>query len=182
MKILKNKKGTVIEAAIVVLLLVTILGGGIITIAYSYYKRSLDNANYRSAYLIASSTAQSIGREIASKDSDTDYKEYVPSEVGKDNRVYLSKLNLKVDKVKDQGDGVDDQVDDVDDQVDDVNKQFKTIDETSDDDKKPYIELTNETTLTIRITIEDKGQTASVTQTLLRNTKDDKVWQLGKLR
>lgn len=82
MKLIKNERGATLEAAVIVTLVLLILGGGILSIAYNYYKRSFDQAYYREAYLNASSIAQSIGREIASTNKESEYSKYIPSSAG----------------------------------------------------------------------------------------------------
>ncbi|MDD6513175.1 hypothetical protein [Sharpea azabuensis] len=70
---MKNNHGSTITAVIVITLVVMILSGGMLSIAYSYYMHSYQEIYTRQASLCAKSACEIIGKSIHNADSQTDY-------------------------------------------------------------------------------------------------------------
>lgn len=88
----KNTRGSTLVAAVAVIMIIMIVLGASLTIASSYYKRSVNEITQRQVYLSAKSSAEIVASCI------TDNEEKLIPEVGK--QIKINNINID-DEVND---------------------------------------------------------------------------------
>ncbi|MGN1391381.1 MAG: hypothetical protein ACI4WQ_05250 [Sharpea porci] len=149
---MKNNRGSTITAVIVITLVVMILSGTMLSMAYSYYMHSYREIYTRQASLCASSACEIIGKTIHNADSQTDYQQFIP----KDHTKTLSNFTLT--------------------------KDGKNADIYKDVQMNGTVEIVDAKTLKITINVTYKTGQATSTLTMLKDKETDSQWQIGKLK
>lgn len=151
MKQLRNNKGSTITTAVIVLMIVMILTGGMYMLAGAYYRNTINDYSERQAYLYAKGECSVLGNYLVSYGSNSSNPYWVNTGETKTLK------NIEIHKVDSNGN--------------DTGEKISKIQSSSG-----TISHENENEMIFKVTVKVAGQSSTVTLTC---TKSGDSWSIG---